>query len=434
MKKVLKLKSELSTLLGKSDRLYVAVGLMSEYGLDFIQEHASANCEIRLLVGIDLPTPSNVFKQLLEEEELHIETKVYNHPKQFFHPKVYLVQQQNQWYAFVGSGNFTGGGFETNLEMSLAFADEETCEGLLKWFNAYFKLGTPLSEDWVTEYDLFYKARQKYLSRDKNDVINFKRRTSKQAKKDKKLEDYDLTVQFFNYEHHNAFSGNKPYVSTPEAVNERTLVRTRLLELHDRLWPLINQKNWNVHHHHKVEYITSSVEHSLYTDATLHALWLHYGRSKEELKRFKAVYGENQSSMYHMRLQILVHELNISTWLTVGKNGGGVVDREAFKRRIKNNKQGFHERFFSLLTNLSEAFYIIINDVEKKANEFESAEQCYEFVIQDNIHSHYFIIGREYEPDDPKISERNIVATVLEDFGELQPLYQLIRTEPPKPI
>ncbi len=431
MKKVLKLENDLINQLKKADKFYAAVALMSEYGLEQIQHTAPEVCEIKLLVGIDLPTPATVFQQLFDMQGERCEARVYNHPKQFFHPKVYLVQTNGKWVAFVGSGNFTSGGFESNLEMSLSITDNAFCEGLQSWFNTYFRLGTSLSQNWIDEYEFFIKSRISRQAQDKNDVNSFKRKTSQQLKS-KSLEDFDFEGQFFSYEHHQAFSGQTPYVSKPEDVEKRKKVRGRLLELHDLLWPRIEEKGWDIHHHHNAGYITSSVEHGLFTDAALHALWLHYGRSKDELNAFKEVYGEYQTSMYHMRLQVLVHELNVSVWLTVGKNGGGVVDREKLKTRLNNNDLEFKSELCGLITGLPNSFYIEINEERRGVKGFSGDEDLIEFIAKDKVNSNYFIIGREYLPDATEISEGNIVNTVINDFGLMLPIYNLIKTEPPK--
>ncbi|MEM9025008.1 MAG: phospholipase D family protein, partial [Bacteroidota bacterium] len=345
-------------------------------------------------------------------------------------PKVYLIQADDAWSAFVSSGNFTQGGLEGNVEMSLHIQDQDTCLDLLKWFETYYRLGTPLSEKWISDYRLLYQRRQANLARDRNDIREFKLKTSQQVKH-KQLEDFDFEGQFFQRDHHAAFSGQKPYLSTPEAVRERALVQDRLLDLHAQLWPTIEQ--WNLHHHHKPAYITSSVEHSQYTDAALGAVWLHYGRSKPELKQFEAVYGPNQSSMYHMRLQVLVREMDVAVWLRVGKPNGTIVDRKKFKERMDANEEDIRERFHKLVASLPESYHLGINGGWESTAKFTTSEALHDYVQQDSIHAHYFIIGREYTPDDSCISEQRMAATVLEDFERLLPLYKLIRTPPPTP-
>ena len=174
MKKVLKLHNELTLLLKHADECCIAVALLSNNGLDFLEEHLPETCKTRLLVGIDLPTPASVFERLLSAETTRLQSKVYNHPEQFFHPKVYLIRQADDWTAFVGSGNFTQGGLSNNIEMSLCVDDSSTCNDLLQWFETYYKLGTPLTSDWVTAYGKLYENRKQNLTSDRETIQKFK--------------------------------------------------------------------------------------------------------------------------------------------------------------------------------------------------------------------------------------------------------------------
>jgi len=77
--------------------------------------------ELRLVVGIDLGGTS---REVLEEFlRWNTNTLVFHNPlsRATFHPKVYLLEQEAGAVLFIGSNNFTDGGFYTNYEMAARF-------------------------------------------------------------------------------------------------------------------------------------------------------------------------------------------------------------------------------------------------------------------------------------------------------------------------
>jgi len=422
--RIIKLKSHLSTEIKTANEVCIASAMFSDAGLDFLLKGISNDCKLRLLIGIDLPTPDSVFKKLFELDNENIEVTVFT-KQGFFHPKLYLVNG-NSKTVFIGSGNFTEGGLGNNIELFHKFSDDDIFTDYQNWFNQYFNLGTALTEDWLKEYSLLYNERIEFDATDKRKVGDFKRRLSgNKAIPD--LRKIDFANQFFKLHHHLAFEGNKPNLQTAAANQERLNVRERLMELHDLVFLLIKKKSWDLHPHSMTEHIISSYQHGEFTSESLGALWLHYGRSQHELDKFKNLYGDNQSSLYHMRLQVLVHLNDISVWLRVGKNNGSIIDRENFKSRMK--EQSYCDTFFQLLTSLSDDFFISINGEWKSVKSFKNANDLHDFVKHDEIRNHYFIIGKEYLPDASEVSEKNIANTVIGDFENMLPLYLHIKTK-----
>jgi HKD family nuclease len=104
----------LTRVLPKATKFYGAVALMNDYGLSLIKQ-LSSGCKTKLVLGIDLPTPHKVFQELSDMPTVKFTVHQTN---KAFHPKVYLLEVEKKWHAFVGSANFTQGGFETNIEMT----------------------------------------------------------------------------------------------------------------------------------------------------------------------------------------------------------------------------------------------------------------------------------------------------------------------------
>ncbi len=422
--KIIKLNSHLINSLQSATEVYIASAIVSDSGLDFLLDNIPGDCNVRLIIGIDLPTPDSVFRRLLEIKNDRIKAKVFT-KSGFFHPKLYLVKG-NTNVVFIGSGNFTEGGLGRNIELFHKIGDNNLYQDYEIWFNQYYNLADIITEEWVIEYSKLYGERNDIEATDKRKVGDFKRRLSGN-KPIVNLSTINFSNQFFKLIHYLAFEGDKPNQRTSNANNERYEVKEKLMELHDMIFPVIQKKGWDLHPHSMEQHIVSSYQHGEHTAESLDALWLHYGRSQFELDRFKEIYGENQTSLYHMRIQVVVHLNDIAVWLRVGKNNGSVVDREAFKREMKI--QSYRDRFFSLLSSLPNEFSIAIAGEWRGVKSFSNSADLYDFVRNDDIRNHYFIIGRQYAPDAIEISEDKIANTVINDFEKLLPLYNLIKTK-----
>lgn len=418
---VLRLESEFKRLIHKADEIRVAVAMLTDYGLSLF-DNRDENCDFQILVGYDLPTQPSALQKLIDRK---IETKIYDLKKQFFHPKVYLFRINETWTAFVGSGNCTKGGVNSNIELSYKIEDQEAINELLDWYKTYYNLGTILNQNWLDDYRLFYKERS-----DKEEelkiITNQFKKTTGVLKGKINFSDYNFDNQFFGYKHYNAFTPPKPTSDKKESIDERSAVCNKLKELHEGLYPLIQKTDWNVYPHHKPEHITSSYKHHQWASEDLNAIWLHYGRSEEELKQLKDAYGENMTSLHHMRLQVMVVNEGLWIELRVGKKDGSYLDREHIRKQLKTDKE-FVDQYYRLINTLDDASTIIVADDEVPVKDFKDEHQLKEFTLNDKPKFYYFRIGRLYKPDDKYISERNIVTTVINDFEKLFPLYQLFK-------
>lgn len=421
--KILKLQSHLINELNKANEVCVASAIVSDSGLQILLDNIPSNCKLKLLIGIDLPTPISVFERLFELGNENIEAKVFL-KESFFHPKLYLTNGKNK-VVFVGSGNCTIGGLENHIELFHKISEDEMFSEYKSWFDTYFKLGTEIREEWLTQYATFFLEREVQEATERVKIKEFKRQLPAN-KTAINLNQIDFTNQFFKLYHHTAFEDNKVRKSFPQYDKERLEVKKRLEDLHELVYPLIINKGWDIHPHHMNNHIVSSHQHGEFTSNDLGALWLHYGRSENDLLRFKQVYGDNQTSMYQMRLQVLVHLNDVSIWLRVGKNNGSVVDRENFKNRLK--EKNYQNKFYTLINKLSDDYFISINNERRSVTTFNDSAELSDFVKKDNISKHYFIIGKEYLPNSEYLSKINIADTVIKEYELLYPIYELIKT------
>lgn len=421
MKKVLRLETEFKNFIRKADEICIAVAMLTDYGLCLFDDR-DEDCALEILVGYDLPTQPSALQKLLDDA---VVTKIYDVKNQFFHPKLYLFRVDQDWTAFLGSGNCTKGGLRTNIELSLKIEDPDAVQELLDWFETYYKLGTNLEQEWLDEYSLFYAERSDKEKELQSITKQFKKATGV-TKGKVALSDYDFTGQFFTFKHFNAFTAPKPILDEPGPIAERLEVRSKLEELHNRIFPLMDKKGWNVYAHHQSQHLTSSFRHNERASSSLNAIWLHYGRSEDELKEYKDKYGDEMTSLYHMRLEILILKDHLWVELRVGKNDGSYPDRQHIKEQLKTNK-AFADTYYQLIKKLDKEFTVTVADEEVPVNDFKDVTDLKEFTLKDNPKFYYFRIGRLYKPDDKAISESNIVTTVINDFEKLYPIYQLFK-------
>ena len=72
-----------------------------------------------------------------------------------FHPKVYLFRGNERSVAWIGSANFTSGGFGINEEVMLETSDTETAQN---WFSDLWERCNPLDDSAIDDYEELRQA------------------------------------------------------------------------------------------------------------------------------------------------------------------------------------------------------------------------------------------------------------------------------------
>jgi HKD family nuclease len=143
-------KKFLETELQDSKSTWIASAMISKSGWNFLQSNIPSTTNQHYLIGIDLSTEPMVFKLLLNRVDIH--ARIYE-CAYTFHPKVYIIQKNNnELIAFIGSSNTTAGGLENNVEMNFQINDQIECKTLIKWFDQLYDNGQIISEEFLEEY------------------------------------------------------------------------------------------------------------------------------------------------------------------------------------------------------------------------------------------------------------------------------------------
>jgi HKD family nuclease len=409
------LKNELKPILQEAQEIYIASALISYSGYQFISDNLSNTCRRHYIVGIHLPTNPIVLEKLLQSESTgNVQARVFN-KKRTYHPKVYIIKTaDNTLCAFIGSANTTEGGFCNNIEMTTRVDNPEHCRSLLSWFSELYAQSAPITTSLIENYKKVFKKLRSRAASDRSDI-------------DQLLNDFspreapanpDFTNQFFQEPHFNAYRENLWSNYSSEANAERKLVKDKLMEIHEAIYPRFDEfgmTDLSCHYHR--QNITSLHYYNSRNNSTLDAMWLHYGYSKQELL--------STSFLDHPRIQIILREDHIGIWLVVGKDYGSHVERLRLKNLLEQSP-AFVQLLYTETLNLGGSYSIDIDKNSLRVSEIESIETLRHFLDRDSPEN-YFIFGRKYNPDHPSLSKDVIFETILLEFQRLYPLYRLIQ-------
>lgn len=391
---------------------YIAVGMVTDDKFDFFMRNVSPKANIALITGIHLPTPPKVLQKLKESN--FVRAKAYT--RKFFHPKLYLFKTNNDWIAFVGSGNFTNGGWHENEELFIKITDQIICQKLKEKFDSWFDEAVDITNKFLEVYSQIYFAnlpKQKELQSNTKQLLDLLNNTFN-------INNIDFSGQFFIKSDHQAFEPGKTHLETVEILGERSEVRRRLFELNDLLVAAF-PREWSIYPHYENEHIVAHIENHFHHDFNVKALWIAYGRNRQELKE----YGDWATPLLFMRMQVIVRYNEIGIWLMPGKQGAGQIDRENFALRMREIQ--FRSTFFNLIKKLGDSFWIEIAGDIKPVLDFETPEALWEFTTHDNWRNYYFTIGKNFKLGTAELSKTNIVETILDVFGRFIPIYNLIK-------
>jgi HKD family nuclease len=391
--------------------VYIAVGLITDEKFDFFIRNLPEESNAYIITGIHLPTSPSVLKKIRAAEGVF--GKVYT--KKFFHPKLYLFKLEDNWLAYVGSGNFTNGGWHENEELFFKITDEVTCGDLKAKFDSWFDEAIDISDKFLEIYEQTFNSNQPKQKEQKANISQMLDFLNHRFN----INNIDFTGQFFQKQHHLAFEPGKTHLETNEILVERGNVRTRLYDLNKLLVTQIPE-NWDIHPHYENEHIVAHIENNFHHDYNVKALWVAYGRNKEELKK----YGDWATPLQFMRMQVIIHYNDIGIWLMPGKQGAGQIDREYFAQQM--NDLAYRTNFFNLLQDLGEDYWIEIAGVRCVVTAFDTVDSLWTFTKTDRWRDYYFIIGKDYPLGSEPTKENNIIQNVIGTFHKYLPIYNLM--------
>lgn len=394
--------------LKQAKSVWVASAMISHNGWTFLQDSIPQTATQFYLIGIDLATEPKVFESILERSGIN--ARVYQAPYTF-HPKVYLIQKPDESYsAFIGSSNTTNWGLEKNVEMNFKVENQDECTKILTWFNNLYWNGYLITEEFVEDY----KARFVRTS--------FKVKEIEKEAKEVKLELTEADGQFFEGNQHEIFKKKYHRLNRQDLKDIRREVKDKFLELHYSIYPRFGEFGLtDLHCHHSTKEIVSRHYFNQYSGNYINAMWLHYGKSWEQLQ--KSSLDKEKSFINNVRMQVIIHEDSIGIWLILGKGGGSVQDREHFRNQMHIPE--VRQAFFDAYKSLGKEYWINVPEMPSWEN-LITADQLWQQTQKEDPDD-YFIIGCDIDWLDNRLKEDNIEETILIEFQKLYPLYEIMR-------
>lgn len=112
--------SIINKLLDNSDETIICVAFLKQSGLNIIFKHLSDNCIFYIGTDYYITEPAAIKKLIKEGHTVYLTKK----SKATFHPKIYYFRQDKAISILTGSANLTGGGLDTNFEVSVLIHTE----------------------------------------------------------------------------------------------------------------------------------------------------------------------------------------------------------------------------------------------------------------------------------------------------------------------
>lgn len=406
-------KSNIQKELITSKSVWIASAMITYKGWCFLQKNIPPTAIQYYLIGVDLATEPKVFDSILEN--LEINARVYE-TAYTFHPKVYLIQKQDDTFtAFIGSSNTTSWGLEKNVEMIFQIQDQKECKKLLNWFYKLYQEGYLVTQEFVDDY--------------KNKFV-------KTSVKSKQIQNEALTInktlaknkgQFFLKNHHDVFQQKYHRINSESLKQIRKEVSGKFKELHHIIYPQFADFGLiDLHCHHNKSEIVSRHFFNQYSGNYINAMWLHYGKSQDELSKYNT--GDTSTNrpnsfINNIRIQVIIHENSIGIWLVLGRSNGSRIDREYFKNQMTNPI--FQKTFYDNLKCLGNDYWIQTDD-RFYVKDVNTSFDLFKITQQERIEE-YFIIGCDIDWLDAKLSSKNISNTVLQEFKKLYALYEIMK-------
>ena len=127
---------------------------------------STSGASTRSVIGVSgAVTDPNAIVDLLDQG---IHVRLADHPRGIFHPKLLIAGKRflrsgevsGPSCGYLGSANFTAGGFARNVEVGIVTTDVHICKELAETFGNLWKLGEEATESRIEDYRARFSARQ----------------------------------------------------------------------------------------------------------------------------------------------------------------------------------------------------------------------------------------------------------------------------------
>ena len=393
-------------LLQQVEHCYIATAAISEAGFDFLRTRIPTKTKMEIITGLEMPTSPAVLQRIWRNYQGRITLNIYT--RNDFHANVYIFDlPYRKSVAFVGSGHFTIEGLKDSEELFCKITDSKEIENLKSWFIGYYEFAQPLTEALIAEYEWRYPVMKQRDHASRLEKKQFFALTTAGFSWDH----IKFKQQYFKKEDYLAFSSSKAHFTTPELYAERVSAQNKFIALHELIKDDLRKLGLQVAS--DPDSIVSSADPAHHTDSQLRSMWLAYGRSTAELKK----YDEATTLADLIHVQIMLSQKDMGIYLVAGSPRKSRVDREYFKSSM--NDVEYRKQMFNLTSGLGAGYWIEVACERKNTDTFPTEEALWEFTKADQWMHFDFIIGRNYAPDAVEISNENIAPSIVKELDKL---------------
>jgi hypothetical protein len=391
---------------------YIATAAITDAGFDFIRTRLPGKTKLDIVTGLDGLTSPGVLKRIWRHYQDRFTLRIYT--RNVFHANVYIFELPfRKSVGFTGSGALTLEGLKDHEEIFNKVSDVKEVEALLSWYTTYYEFAEPLTEEMIAEYELLYPYWKQREIASREEKKQFIALTSRAFNWDS----IRFKTQFFKKEDYLVLGNAQADLDTETQQTAREAVKHKLLQLHESIQKHVTR----IKLHADSAANVSSLNPQDHTDHKLTSVWMMYGRSEGEIKR----YSPTAQLSDFMTLQVIVMQKNIAIALVPGYAGSGQADREFFQ--FKMQEEEYRKTFQNLLTALGSDYFIEIAGEQKPADSFQQTDILWEYTKADHWKHHRFIIERTYQPGDTAIANDIIIQTIEKEFERLMPLYNHLK-------
>lgn len=166
--------STINKLIDNSDEIIICVAFLKNSGLNSIIKRLTNNCTFYIGTDYYITEPTAIKKLIQNGHNVYLTKKA----KSTFHPKIYYSRQGKNISVLTGSANLTGGGLETNLEVSLLMQTEvgssvdKDFQKLIKIYSSHSTqiFGDLQLSQYEREFETYRKKHKKADKEFKNEI------------------------------------------------------------------------------------------------------------------------------------------------------------------------------------------------------------------------------------------------------------------------
>ncbi len=234
---------------------------------------------------------------------------------------------------------------------------------------------------------------------------------------------------------------NHRLATNPEYDSERERVRDKLAHLHEKVYPEIHKRKWDLHPHWMSQWLISASRISPATPR-VDFMTLRYSKPQALIKLMKQELIEDFGHFYaNAMLAARIDEQGFRIELSISEKAW--VDGQNLKNRLQDGARA-KDQFRTMLAELGGEHAIClaqfmredgrpttyIQVLHAKASRLVNAGVLNATMDKYKPGGQDFNLGIRYSPKDKRLSSDRIVAEILTRFEQLYPIYAFVSWSP----